>query len=127
MRAAETALQSFGRKKSDHPRIPNPDEELKTEPMSLIPREDRERREDLERKKPPSPEGETREVRMADDQDRELNSLTQMESSKTALNVIWATVDSGAATSCLPVQMCKKNLTIEGTSDLPYTMPVEHL
>ena len=111
--------------------------------MSLIPREDRERREELDREKSPSPEREAREVRMNDDRDRsedgseereddrrrrrfkyeetssdsELNSLNQVESSKTALNVVWATVDSGAATSCLPVEMCQeKGLEVERTS-----------
>ena len=113
------------------------------EPMSLIPREDRERREELDREKSPSPEKKAREVRMNDDRDRsedgseereddrrrrrfkyeetssdsELNSLNQVESSKTALNVVWATVDSGAATSCLPVEMCQeKGLEVERTS-----------
>lgn len=142
------AFQSIGMKKSDHPKIPNPDEEPSLDPMSLIPREARERREELEREKSPSHERDVREVRMADDRDRgevgseeseddhrrrrfkyeepssdsELNSLNQVESSKTTLDVIWATVDSGAATSCLPVEMCQeKGLEVEKTSDLPYT------
>ena len=46
----------------------------------------------------------------------------QPESSKAALNVVWATVDSGAATSCLPVELCQeRGLAVERTSDLPYT------
>ena len=46
----------------------------------------------------------------------------QSESPKAALNVVWATVDSGAATSCLPVELCQeRGLAVERTSDLPYT------
>jgi len=48
---SKTPLQSMGMKMSAQPRIPNPDEEPPSiEPMSLIPREDRERREELERR-----------------------------------------------------------------------------
>ena len=134
-------------------------------PMSLIPREIRERRDDRgqedrdrERSKSPSPEEGTREegtreVRMNDDRgrsedsedrrddrlkrfryeetssDSEMNFIgqgqqqpPQPENSKAALNVVWATVDSGAATSCLPVELCQeKGLEVERTSDLPYT------
>ena len=54
--------------------------------------------------------------------DSELNFLSQGGNSKAALNVVWATVDSGAATSCLPVELCQeKGLEVESTSDLPYT------
>ena len=94
----------------------------------------------------------TREVRVTDDQsedsedrrddrrkrfryeepssDSEMNFIgqgqqqqpPQPESSKAALNVVWATVDSGAATSCLPVELCQeRGLAVERTSDLPYT------
>ena len=111
-------------------------------------REDRDR----ERSRSPSPEEGTREegtreVQMNDDRgrseegsderrddrrkrfryeetssDSELNFLSQGENSKAALNVVWATVDSGAATSCLPVELCQeKGLEVESTSDLPYT------
>ena len=136
-RAADTALQSLGMR--NPPSI---------EPMSLIPREAREAREkrdDPEEKRSPTPqEGtrDTREVRLdeedddrdeeedrrrrrfkyEDSSDSELNSLNQVEGPKASLNVIWATVDSGAATSCLPVEMCReKGLKVEKTTDLPYT------
>ena len=143
-RAADTALQSMSMRKSDRNKGPSPEEDPpSTEPMSLIFREDRERREELDREKSPSPEREAREVRMNDDRDRsedgseereddrrrrrfkyeetssdsELNSLIQLESFKTALNVVWVTVDSGASTSCLPVEMCQeKGLEVERTS-----------
>ena len=54
--------------------------------------------------------------------DSELNFLSPGENSKAALNVVWATVDSGAATSWLPVELCQeRDLEVERTSDLPYT------
>ena len=142
-RAAETALQNLGMKKSDPQKIPNPEEDPPSiEPMSLIPPEERERRDDREERRSPTPEEgtrETREVRIdeedgspddrrrrrfkyEDSSDSELNSLNQVEGPKASLNVIWATVDSGAATSCLPVGMCReKGLNVEKTTDLPYT------
>ena len=148
-RAADEALQSMSARKSDRNKGPSPEEDPPgIEPMSLIPREDRERREDRDRERSPSPEEGTREVRMNEDRDRsedgseerrddqrrkrfrheetssdsELNFLSQGGNSKAALNVVWATVDSGAATSCLPVELCQeKGLEVESTSDLPYT------
>ena len=42
------------------------------------------------------------------------------------MEAVWATVDSGAATSCLPVEMCRKmGLSILKTTDLPYTTASE--
>ena len=154
-RAADEALQSMSTRKSDRNKGPSPEEDPPgIEPMSLIPREIRERREDRDRERSRSPSPEvgtrdegTREVRMNDDRgrseegsedrrddrrkrfryeetssDSELNFLSQGQNSKAALNVVWATVDSGAATSCLPVEMCQeKGLEVESTSDLPYT------
>ena len=154
-RAADEALQSMSTRKSDRNKGPSPEEDpLGIEPMSLIPREIRERREDRDRERSRSPSPEvgtrdegTREVRMNDDRgrseegsedrrddrrkrfryeetssDSELNFLSQGENSKAALNVVWATVDSGAATSCLPVELCQeRRLEVESTSDLPYT------
>ena len=39
-----------------------------------------------------------------------------------SVEAVWATVDSGAATSCLPIEMCRKmGLSILKTTDLPYT------
>ena len=134
-RAADEALQSMSTRKSDRNKGPSPEEDPPgIEPMSLIPREARERREDRDRERSPSPEEGTREVRMNDDRgrsedgseerrddhcrkrfryeetssDSEMNFLSQAENSKAALNAVWATVDSGAATSCLPVEMCQE-------------------
>ena len=45
--------------------------------------------------------------------DSELNFLSQGENSKAALNVVWATVDRGAATSCLPVELCQEKGILE--------------
>ena len=122
-RAAETALQGLGMR--NPPSI---------EPMSLIPREERERKDEQEERRSPTPqEGtrDTREVRVdeeagseddrrrrrfkyEDSSDSELNSLNQVEGPTASVNVIWATVDSGAATSCLPVEMCReKGLKVE--------------
>lgn len=51
--------------------------------------------------------------------DSELNTV---DCNHGMLDAFWATVDSGAATSCLPSEMCKQmNLAIAKTSDLPYT------
>ena len=161
-RAADEALQSMGTRRSDRNKGPEEDPPG-VEPMSLIPREAREKREDRDRERSESPSPEertreeetyeegTREVRVTDDQsedsedrrddrrkrfryeepssDSEMNFIgqgqqqpLQPESSKVALNVVWATVDSGAATSCLPVELCQeKGLEVERTSDLPYT------
>ena len=148
-RAADEALQSMSARKSDRNKGPSPEEDPPgIEPMSLIPREIRERREDRDRERSPSPEEGTREVRMNDDRgrseagseerrddhhrkrfryeetssDSEMNCLSQGENSQAALNVVWATVDSGAATSCVPVELCQEEgLEVESTSDLPYT------
>ena len=153
-RAVDEALQSMSTRKSDRNTGPSPEEDPPSiEPMSLIPREIRERREDRDRERSRSPSPEvgtrdqgTREVRINDDRgrseegsedrrddrrkrfryeetssDSELNFPSQGENSKAALNVVWATVDSGAATSCLPVELCQeKGLEVESTSDLPY-------
>ena len=140
-RAADEALQSMSTRKSDRNKGPSPEEDPPgIEPMSLIPRQIRERREDRDRERSTSPSPEvgtrdegTREVRMNDDRgrseegsedrrddrrkrfryeetssDSELNFLSQGENSKAALNAVWATVDSGAATSCLPVELCQE-------------------
>ena len=162
-RAADTALQGMGTRRSDRNRGPEEDPPG-VEPMSLIPREARERREDRDRERSKSPSREertreeetydegTREVRVTDDQSEDsedrrddrrkrfryeepssdsiMNFIgqgqqqqpPQPESSKAALNVVWATVDSGAATSCLPVELCQeRGLAVERTADLPYT------
>ena len=148
-RAADEALQSMSTRKSDRNKGPNPEGDPPgIEPMSFIPREIRERRQDRDRERSPSREEGSRAVRMNDDRgrsedgreerrddhrrkrfryeetrfDSEINFLSQGENSKAALNVVWATVDSGAATSCLPVELWQeKGLEVENTLDLPYT------
>ena len=77
-RAADTALQSMSMRKSDRNKGPSPEEDPPSiEPM--IPREDRERREELDREKSPSPEREAREVRMNDDRDRSEDGSEERE------------------------------------------------
>ena len=51
----------------------------------------------------------------------ELNAIDHGKGLES-VEAVWATVDSGAATSCLPVEMCRKmGLSILKTTDLPYT------
>ena len=51
----------------------------------------------------------------------ELNAIDHGKGLES-VEAVWATVDSGAATSCLPVEMCRKmGLSILKTPDLPYT------
>ena len=53
--------------------------------------------------------------------DSELNAIDYSKN-LDSVEAVWATVDSGAATSCLPIEMCRKmGLSILKTSDLPYT------
>ena len=50
------------------------------------------------------------------------SELNAVDCNYGMMDAIWATVDSGAPTSSLPLAMCKQmNLAIAKTSDLPYT------
>ena len=50
------------------------------------------------------------------------SGLNAVDCNYGMMDAVWATVDSGAATSCLPLETCKQmNLAIAKTSDLPYT------
>ena len=54
-------------------------------------------------------------------EDSELNAIDYGQD-LDSMEAVWATVDSGAATSCLPIGMCRQmGLSILKTSDLPYT------
>lgn len=131
----------------DLPALPELDPEPRIEPMNLIPHR-------AERERPPSPEvpeglgvGAVEEREPSGDDgadnadedgrgshDTRRGKSYEYSSSDSELNTVdcnhgmmdavWATVDSRAATSCLPLEMCKQmnlNLAIAKTSDLPYT------
>ena len=95
--------------------------------------------EEAERPEERSPTVERRDVRTDDEENEprdhrhrrfryedpssesEINAIDYSQD-LNSMEAVWATVDSGAATSCLPVEMCKKmGLAITATKDLPFT------
>ena len=113
------------------PKFPEEGKEPRISPMRIVPDQ-----ADIADER--SPSGERRDARTEDEEsdqgDRSRRRFRYEEpSSESEINAvdysqdldsaeaIWATVDSGAATSCLPGEMCRKmGLSISKTTDLPY-------
>ena len=102
------------------PEFPKEGEEPRISPMRLIPPQ-AERPEGSEESDPG--DRRRRQFHYEDPlcEESELNAIDYGKD-LDSVEAVWATVDSGAATSCLPVEMCRKmGLSILKTTDLPYT------
>ena len=121
----------------DLPKFPEEGQEPRISPTRIVPHQTDS--EEAERPEERSPTVERRDVRTDDEENEprdhrrrrfryedpssesEINAIDYSQD-LNSMEAVWATVDSGAATSCLPVEMCKKiGLAIAATTDLPFT------
>ena len=101
------------------PEFPKEGEEPRISPMRIVPSQV-ERPEGSDE----SDQGDWRRRRFRYEDPSSESELNAIDHGKSleSVEAVWATVDSGAATSCLPVEMCRKmGLSILKTTDLPYT------
>ena len=101
------------------PEFPKEGEEPRISPMRIVPPQvDRPEGSDE------SDQGDRGRRRFRHEDPSSESELNAIDHGKSlgSVEAVWATVDSGAATSCLPVEMCRKmGLSILKTTDLPYT------
>ena len=103
------------------PKFPEEGEEPRISPMRIVPHQADVPPEESEEESDP---GDRRRRRFRYEEPSSESEINAIDNGKDldSVEAVGATVDSGAATSCLPIEMCRKmELSILKTTDLPYT------